>query len=118
MADFDLSDIDKLYCESLANEQRGVIFTTGLPRLYVKLKVLDLADKFEFLTSPINFENQYFNHYAKNKKPWLLHDLSDWVRIKVMDRFPDEYRTRHLLKHKKFVVTNREGIKAISRFFS
>ncbi len=107
LAKITLSDIDKPYCNKEGD------FSTGLPRLYEKSKVLALKADQKF-----TFEQVYFAEKYKGKAPIVLHDLSDKIRLQVYNLRPDAYRTKHLLKHKKFLVTNKHGQQAVSNFLS
>jgi len=102
-----LSDIDKPYCNVPGD------FSTGLPRLYDKVKLLALKPD-----AKVSFEQAYFAEKYKGKEPIVLRDLADKIRLQVYDLRPDAYRTKHLLKHKKFLVTNKHGQQAVSSFIS
>ena len=103
----DLTDIDKPYCEP-----DGAL-NTGLPQLYNSKKVLEtkISDKDSF-----EYTYRMLNNKGKTRIP--LHDLSDRIRLMVLGLRPDPYRTKHLLKHKKFVVVTKHGQKALENFFS
>lgn len=104
-----LADIDKAYCNPHEDPLKPD-FTTRLPRLYNKQKVLDLK-----VPAGVSFEQAYSEAHLKGRKQITLRDLSDTIRLQVFGLKPDEYRTKHLLKHKKFLVTTRYGIKAVQR---
>ncbi|MFA6400894.1 MAG: hypothetical protein WCX31_04605 [Salinivirgaceae bacterium] len=114
----DLSDIDQLFANPApGNDAYPIDFATELPRIYEKALVLQLKNDFDIVNVPFNFESKYFNHYSKEKPTVILRDLADKIRLQVYDSRPDEYRTAHLLKHKKFVVVNKHGQKALKDFF-
>lgn len=102
--DIKLSDIDKFYIDN------GKLFT-GLPRLYVREKVINL----KYYNPELHFEHNYFSVYNKKNKRTVLHDLSDTIRLKLFNPVLN-YREKHLLKYKTFLVVNEVGQKALNNF--